>query len=251
MIPLSIKSQRAWKDPKGYRFLAAWSNCVLLEILIRKFTSTLVPKNKGIYRNLRDYKGKTTFSSKSPYIPLNSSNIPLNSPNPRPHEYRLKTQLDDAARSTVSNIVEGFKRPTTKEYLEFLGFSQGSLEEVRSDIQRSLQNKLIKSVPESSLLQLGVDLKDWNEWCKNPLNSSKLLYFPLRESYGKLEDIKGEKLTFEIFMELINKTDYLLRNLVASLQKSGDQKENIKKYPWETQEQEADKWLVEIMKNYE
>lgn len=51
-------------------------------------------------------------------------------------EYRLKAQLDDAARSTVANIEEGFARATTGEYLNFLGYSQGSLKEVKGDIQR-------------------------------------------------------------------------------------------------------------------
>ena len=37
-------------------------------------------------------------------------------------EYRRKAQLDDAARSVVRNQEEGFKRSTTKEYFNFLGF---------------------------------------------------------------------------------------------------------------------------------
>ena len=43
-------------------------------------------------------------------------------------EYRRKSQVDDAARSVVRNIEEGFKRTTTGEYLQFIGYSQGSLE---------------------------------------------------------------------------------------------------------------------------
>ena len=239
MIPLSIKSKREWKDPKGYRFLAAWSNSVLLEVLIRKFTLTIVPPIK------------------SPNIPLNS----FNSRSPFHHEYRLKTQLDDAGRSVISNIVEGFKRPTTKEYLEFLGFSQGSLEEVRSDSNRSLQNGLIKSIRESSLQNIGIDLAKWNKWCQDPKNENHLLDFPLREFYGNLKEYKGQKpkreslkeingedLTYEIFIELINKTDYLLRNLVISLQKSGDFKENLRKNPWMEKEREFDQYLAKILK---
>ena len=82
---------RQWTHPEGYKYLAVWTNAVLLRFLIRKFTETL-PRS----------------------------------------EHRSKTQLDDAGRSVVSNIEEGYKRPTTKEYLDFLGFSQGSLEEIKN-----------------------------------------------------------------------------------------------------------------------
>ena len=94
-------------------------------------------------------------------------------------EYRSKTQIDDAARSTVANIEEGYKRSTTSEYKQFIGYSQGSLEEVKGDIERFLQDGLLKSIKGSSLKDLGIDLKTWNTWCRNPVNSSKLLYFPL------------------------------------------------------------------------
>lgn len=158
----------------------------LLRLLIRKFTSTL-----------------PLFSSKG-------------------SEHRLKAQLDDAARSVVANIEEGFKRPTTKEYLEFLGFSEGSLEEVKGDIKRANQDGFLKSQPVGSLLALGIDLKSWKDWCQNPLNSSKLLYYPLKESkgfYRNLEELKGEALNYEIFIELINKTDKAFRTLVESLER--------------------------------
>jgi len=55
-------------------------------------------------------------------------NLPLS-------EARRKAQMDDAARSVKRNIEEGWKRPTTIEYLNFIGYSQGSLEEVKGDIR--------------------------------------------------------------------------------------------------------------------
>ena len=57
-------------------------------------------------------------------------------------EYRAKAQVDDAARSSVANVEEGYKRSTTAEYIRFIGFSQGSLEEVKGDIERFLQDML-------------------------------------------------------------------------------------------------------------
>jgi len=177
---------RTWTSSHGYKFLVQWSNLVLLRILIRKFTNTL-PKS----------------------------------------EYRAKAQVDDAARSSVANVEEGYKRSTTAEYIRFIGFSQGSLEEVKGDIERFLQDGFLKSVPGSKLSDLGIDLKVWNEWARDPINSSKILYFPLKESRGgcrRLEELPASSLTYEIFIELINKTDYLLRKLVVSLEAKHDRK---------------------------
>lgn len=172
---------RDWSSSKGYRFLVQWSNAILLRIFVRKFTDIL-PKR----------------------------------------EYRTKTQLDDSARSVVSNIEEGFKRSTTGEYLKFLGFSQGSLEEIHGLINQCHQDGFLKSKPGRGLDDLGIELKIWNLRCQNPENSTKLLSFPLKSSNKgnnrNLKDIKGEDLTYEIFIELINKTDYLLRKLVISLE---------------------------------
>ena len=50
---------------------------------------------------------------------------------PEEEKYGLTGQLRRAAVSIPTNIVEGFSRKTTKEYLQFLYHSRGSLEEVR------------------------------------------------------------------------------------------------------------------------
>lgn len=172
---------RVWKSPQGYKFLVAWSNAVLLRILVRKITQDL-PK----------------------------------------WEQRQKAQVDDAARSVIANIEEGFKRPATRQYLDFLGYSQASLEEVRGDIERMLQDGFLKSVPKSLLADTGIDLKAWNLWARQPSNSPNILSFPLRNSkggYRNLKEIKGENIAYEIMIELINKTDWNLRKLVESLEK--------------------------------
>lgn len=74
-------------------------------------------------------------------------------------EYRLKAQMDDEARSVNRNIEEGWKRPTTSEYLQFLGYSQASLEELRGDIRDCKTDGFLKSVPGSSLKDIRVDLR--------------------------------------------------------------------------------------------
>lgn len=198
---------RNWQDPEGYRYLFPWSNGVFLRFLIRKYTESL-PKS----------------------------------------EFRRKTQLDDAIRSFVRNIEEGFKRSTTKEYLEFLGFSQGSLEEVKGDIRELAEDRFLKSVPGSSLEKLGINLQDFNLALRRPRQrlagklreglednlkdklkenvrgkledrlEEQFAYHDITELYPPLKKIKAEDLTYEVFMELINKSDYLLRKLVASLE---------------------------------
>ena len=107
-------------------------------------------------------------------------------------QYRTRIQVDDAARSTVANIEEGFARPTTKEYLNFLGFSQASLIEVKGDVQRLRQDELLPSRPGSSLGMISVDLGDWHEALKESVISrapteptpSKVLQIPLKDFRG-------------------------------------------------------------------
>ena len=208
------QSTRQWTHPEGYKYLAPWTNAVLLRFLIRKFTETL----------------------------------------PRP-EHRTKTQLDDAARSVVSNIEEGYKRPSTKEYLSFLGFSQGSLEEIKGLLKQVYQDRFLQSRPGSSLADLGIDLKEVKGLLKDskgeiplevlypplaslnsplaslksPLASLKSplaslnspltsLKSPLSSSKSPLTSSNDFAVTLEMFMELVNKTDYLLRTLVKSLE---------------------------------
>lgn len=193
---------RVWESTNGYIYLVAWSNASLLRVLVRKFTESL-PKS----------------------------------------EYRLRSQLDDAARSTVANIEEGFARATTGQYLDFLGYSQGSLKEVKGDIQRARQDGFLESIPGSTLSELGIDLGDWHEALKKSVISHKVLQSPLKSlkgTYRNLEEVKGKPfrfdyppvdnlrahdLTYEIFIELVNKTDWHLRRLVESLEQKLSQEQ--------------------------
>lgn len=164
---------RQWSHYEGYKYLAPWTNAVLLRFLVRKFT---------------------------PGLPRS--------------EYRYKTQIDDAARSVVSNIEEGYKRPTTKEYLSFLGFSQASLEEVKGLARQLHQDGFLKSKPESSLSDLGIDLKEIKGLLKDSKGNISLDIL-----YPPIASLNATDLSLEIFLEIINKTDYLLRQLVESLEK--------------------------------
>ena len=201
MIPINIKTNREWTDPEGYQRLGAWQNSALLRVLVRVWT-------KGLIENHKD-------------------------------EYRLKAQVDDAARSVKRNIEEGFKRPTTKEYLDFLGFSQASLEEVKGDIRDAKTDGFLQSVPGSTLKgTLNIDLRVFKGLAVKgePTDPGHPYYFPL-------STLNPATLTYEIFLELINKTDFLLRKLVSSLQESGNLKDDLKKDPFSWQAKKDDDWL--------
>ena len=125
--------------------------------------------------------------------------------------------MDDEARSVKRNIEEGWKRPTTAEYLQFLGYSQASLEELRGDVRDCKTDGFLRSVPGSSLKSKGFDLRvvkgpRRGQVKGEPTEPSHPYYQPLRV-------LNPKTLTYEIFMELINKTDWLLRKLVKSLEK--------------------------------
>jgi len=178
-----VSRSRMWQDPKGYQYLGVWQNAALLRILIRRFTLTL-PLNRTL-------------------------NVPL--------EYRLKAQLDDAARSVKRNIEEVWKRPTTKEYLDFLGYSQASLEEVAGDIRDATVDGFLPSVPGSSLAKtMGIDLRVAKGPEKGAAKGEPTE--PGHPYFHALSTLDPHALTSEIFTELIEKTDWLLRKLVESLE---------------------------------
>ena len=56
-----------------------------------------------------------------------------------PHNESAKSHMDRSARSTVRNIEEGFRRTSTREYVNFLGFSAGSNEELMADFEHCLR----------------------------------------------------------------------------------------------------------------
>jgi len=132
-------------------------------------------------------------------------------------ENRLKAQIDDAARSFKRNIEEGWKRPTTSEYLQFLGYSQASLEEINGDIRDSKSDGFIKSVKGSCLADKGFDLRVFKGPVKGQFKGEP-------DEFGHpycqpLKTLKESELTYEMFLELINKSDWLLRQTVRSLER--------------------------------
>ncbi|MBI4079193.1 MAG: four helix bundle protein [Candidatus Levybacteria bacterium] len=131
-------------------------------------------------------------------------------------EKRLKAQMDDCARSQKRNIEEGWKRPTTSEYLQFVGYSQASLEELKGDVRDCKTDGFLRVKEGSSLKDIGIDLHVFKGPLKGQAKGEPTE--PGHPYYKPLSTLNPHTLTYEMFMELINKTDYLLRALVQSLE---------------------------------
>src|SRR5262249_2018131 len=50
------------------------------------------------------------------------------------HDRRLVEQINDSSESVMSNIAEGFGRGTQAEFITFLGYALGSLNETQSHL---------------------------------------------------------------------------------------------------------------------
>ncbi|MBI3290636.1 four helix bundle protein [Candidatus Microgenomates bacterium] len=180
-IPIIEKTTRQAQSTQGYKASAAWQTAMLLHDLITLWTTTLPIKDR-----------------------------------------RKREQLESAIWSVVSTIEEGWARPTTKEYLDFIGFSQASLAEVRGGIERFADKELLRTVGKYGKLQENTGTRIPTPSRNSPyppVNSRRKpmgIYEKLREFTGK--DIKPSDLTYEIFLELVNKTDYLLKRTVEGLQ---------------------------------
>jgi four helix bundle protein len=135
-------------------------------------------------------------------------------------EHRLKAQIDDAGRSMVANIEEGYARPTTLEYLEFLGFAYASWAEVDGDIERMYSLGFLKSRAGSGLATLGIATPSRdNPYPPLAARKDPGKYGSLRE---KLREYTGrrvgaEEISYQAFKELSSKTGYLFKQTANGL----------------------------------
>ena len=92
------------KTDKGYHRLLVWQKAKLLVGMMYKYTETF----------------------------------------PRAEEFGLKGQVRRAMISVVLNIVEGYRRKSTKEFLRFLDIAQSSLTEVEACLELCYDLKYLK-----------------------------------------------------------------------------------------------------------
>jgi four helix bundle protein len=60
-------------------------------------------------------------------------------------DFPLKDQMNRSSGSIMDNIAEGFGRGGSKEFRQFLGFSKGSCDELKSQLYRTKYRKYIDS----------------------------------------------------------------------------------------------------------
>jgi four helix bundle protein len=91
------------------------------------------------YRELEVWKKSVDFSVE---IYLQTSRFP------KFELYGLTSQLRRAAVSIPSNIAEGASRNSTKEFIQFLYFANGSLSEVETQLEIALRLKYFNNITE-------------------------------------------------------------------------------------------------------
>ncbi|MBL7779050.1 MAG: four helix bundle protein [Chitinophagales bacterium] len=69
-------------------------------------------------------------------------------------DYKLKDQINDASGSAMDNIAEGFGRGGRNEFVNFLSVTNGSLNEVKSQLYRALDREYISQNEFDTMYQL-------------------------------------------------------------------------------------------------
>lgn len=99
---------------------APFAHSVPFHLLFMKFQRRKRPDG---YSDLLVYKRTVELQD---FIYRITNNFPYK-------ESRRRIHMRDSARSVKQNIVEGWKRETTQQYIDFLSFSFGSLGELKED----------------------------------------------------------------------------------------------------------------------
>ena len=124
------------KDPEGYKKLLVYKKSDELHAECLKFAEEIKRAERG--KRVEEEKrtesekrveGETTYTHSSLPIPFNKTLL------------ELADQIGRAGRSPKSNIVEGWKRNTTAEYHQFLGYSIASCEEIHEDATDIIRGK--------------------------------------------------------------------------------------------------------------
>jgi four helix bundle protein len=71
----------------------------------------------------------------------------------------LVEQINDSSESVMSNIAEGFGRGTQGEFMTFLGYAIGSLDETRSHLVAAYDREYISKTEFGELFQEGTEIR--------------------------------------------------------------------------------------------
>ena len=74
-------------------------------------------------------------------------------------DHRLVVQINDSSESVMSNIAEGFGRGTQGEFIQFLGYALGSLNETQSHLCAAYDRKYLTKPKFAELFQQGTEIR--------------------------------------------------------------------------------------------
>jgi four helix bundle protein len=72
---------------------------------------------------------------------------------------RLVVQINDSSDSVTANIAEGFGRGTQGEFVQFLGYSLGSLDETRSHLCTAYDREYLTKAEFAELFKEGTEIR--------------------------------------------------------------------------------------------
>src|SRR5260370_40494569 len=97
-----------------------------------------------IWQKARDWS-KTIFhaTKKEPYC----------------RDFKLVVQINDSSESIMSNIAESFGRETQAQFITFLGYALGSLDETQSHLSAAYDREFLSREDFGELFQQGTEIR--------------------------------------------------------------------------------------------
>lgn len=89
-------------------------------------------------------------------------------------DFRFKNQMNAACGSIMDNIAEGFERGGKLEFINFLTISKGSCAEVRSQLYRLFDRRIIIETKFDELYKLSEEIGNRIGGLINYLNASEI-----------------------------------------------------------------------------
>lgn len=78
---------------------------------------------------------------------------------PFARDQRLVVQINDSSESVMANMAEGFGRGTQEEFVTFLGYALGSLDETQSHLCAAYDRQYLEKAAFGELWQEGVEIR--------------------------------------------------------------------------------------------
>ncbi|MBI2034450.1 MAG: four helix bundle protein [Candidatus Levybacteria bacterium] len=140
-----------------------------------------------------------------------------------PPKSRTSDQMEQAARSGMQNIPEGYKQQSLAGYIKLSGVSRGSLEELLNDfLSFARQNKIEIWDKDKSKREIREIGEIWEIIKKNPA-------LPSQPNFPSLPSDKSKAIN--LLITLIKQANYLIDRLIESLKekhtKEGGFNENL------------------------